>query len=257
MRLGVCTPFENIETAERLGYDFIEPALSQVALLPDTDFEAASLRVAEVSIGCEALNMLFPQGIRLIGPEADRSAAEVYVQKAFPRAAALGADIVVFGSGGARRCPDGFSEAEAHRQLVDICLMLGEEAVRNGFVVVLEPLNSKECNLITSVQEGLALVQEVNHPGFALLADFYHMEQEAEELAVLRACAPWLRHCHVSYGPQRAYLTQDNLPGCAAFIELLESIGYQHRLSIEGITDDFARDAAGSFACLCDRRGAR
>jgi hydroxypyruvate isomerase len=41
-------------------------------------------------------------------------------------------------------------------------------AARYDVVVVLEPLNKKECNLINSVFEGGVIVEEVNHPNFRL-----------------------------------------------------------------------------------------
>jgi hypothetical protein len=42
-----------------------------------------------------------------------------YVAKAFDRVARLGVRIVVFGSGGARRVPEGYPRDDAVRQMVD------------------------------------------------------------------------------------------------------------------------------------------
>ena len=57
--------------------------------------------------------------LRVTGPDIDRDQQTVYVRKAFDRLARLGTQIVVFGSGGARRVPDGFSKDDALKQLVD------------------------------------------------------------------------------------------------------------------------------------------
>ena len=49
---------------------------------------------------------------------------------AWARLARLGTQIVVFGSGGARRVPEGFSKEEAFKQLVEFGKRIAPEARR-------------------------------------------------------------------------------------------------------------------------------
>ena len=81
----------------------------------------------------------------------------------------------MFGSGGARRIPEGFDPKDAHDQLVRFCSMLAPIAWRHGVTVVVEPLNRQECNVLTTVKECAALVREVAQPGLRLLVDAYHL----------------------------------------------------------------------------------
>ena len=51
--------------------------------------------------------MFVPAEVRLTGPEVDWAQVEGYLETAIGRVAALGGQAIVFGSGGARRVPDG------------------------------------------------------------------------------------------------------------------------------------------------------
>ena len=54
----------------------------------------------------------------------------------------LGLKIIVFGSGGARKVPEGFSQDEAYKQLVEFAKRIAPEAKKRGIVVAVEPLRS-------------------------------------------------------------------------------------------------------------------
>lgn len=250
MKLGMCTSLDNLQLVEQIGYDFIEPSVSAVAAMTDAEFEKAKQAVMKSGIRCEVFNMLFPQGICLTGNQHDIRAIRSYAQHAFTRVAALGGHIAVFGSGGARSIPEGFDYETAYGQLVNICRILGEISQPLDITVVIEPLACKICNLVNTVEQGLALVQKVNHPNIALLADLYHMEMENEGMDILGIAGSLLQHCHVSCGEDRAFPVQSNAAECKTFLDTLQDIGYEHTLSVEGITQNFAADAAASHQFL-------
>lgn len=250
MKLGMCTSVENIDISEQLGYDFIEPSVSAAAAMTEAEFGQAEQAVANSRIRCEAFNMLFPREMRLVGRQHDLEAVRSYALHAFARVAKLGGRIAVFGSGGARSVPEGFGYADAYGQLVLVCRTLGDIARSFGITVVIEPLNSRDCNLVNSVEQGLALVQKVDHPNIALLADLYHMDMENEGMEILGKAVGVLRHCHISCGPDRAFPVEDNAGECRNFLNTLRDIGYAHMLSVEGLTRDFAADAAASCRFL-------
>ncbi len=250
MKIGVCTSLDNLELLERLGYDFIEPSVSAVVSMTDKEFEQAEKALAKSRIRCEAFNMLFPGGVKLIGRQHDMDAVRSYIRKALPRVSKLGGRIVVFGSGGARSIPEGCEYDTAIRQLTDICRVLGDIAEPLDITVVMEPLNSKDCNLVNTVKQGLELVQKVDHPRFKLLADLYHMRLENETMDILAKAGSLLQHCHIACGAERAFPVQSNATESGGFLETLKTIGYENRLSVEGITGDFAADAAESYQYL-------
>ncbi|MFP3711872.1 TIM barrel protein, partial [Paraburkholderia sp. SIMBA_009] len=61
-----------------------------------------------------------------------------------------------------------------------------------------EPLNRKESNLVNSVADGARLAKALNRPEVRGLADFYHMDEEAEPLDALREHCAWLAHIHLA-----------------------------------------------------------
>ena len=143
---------------------------------------------------------------------------------------------MVFGSGGARRVPEGFPQEEAFSQLVE----LGKHHVAPameawGITCCVEPLNRTECNILTTSGECLELVKAVHHPRFQLLIDLYHFDREQEPLSEIAACQEHLRHCHIASAKNSRLIPlpgdgEDYLP----FFQALKAGSYQGRLSLEG-----------------------
>lgn len=93
---------EHIGLIKQAGYDYLEMPLAEITQLSDSAFEDLLCMVQENGLPCEACNNLFPASVRLTGQSADSSTIQAYLERAIPRAAALGAKVVVFGSGGAQ-----------------------------------------------------------------------------------------------------------------------------------------------------------
>ena len=145
-----------------------------------------------------------------------------YVKKAFARLNRLGVKILCFGSGGARRVPEGFPKEEAFKQLVDFGKRIAPEARAQGITVVIEPLRRQETNIINTAGEGLALVKAVNDPNFELLIDFYHLASEKEDPAIIltpgttSAICTWpTRRVACSRSPGKSSTTRRFSPTCA------------------------------------------
>src|SRR5690606_25425504 len=132
--------------------------------------------------------------IRLTGQEVDVGKIKEYLDGAFNRVSQLGAKTVVFGSGGPRKIPEGWDKEKAWEQLKDVAKITGDIAGKYDITIAMEPLNKGETNILNSVSEGYRFVQEVDHPNVKLLADFYHMRKESENLSVLKSVASQLVH---------------------------------------------------------------
>ena len=136
---------KGLETAKAAGFDYVELGTSEIAALSDADFDAALERVKQVGIPTPNANLFLPGSIRLTGPQAtDPEQQMAYVKKAFARLNRLGVKILCFGSGGARRVPDGFPKEDAFKQLVDFGKRIAPEARANGITVVIEPLRRRK-----------------------------------------------------------------------------------------------------------------
>jgi len=159
------------------------------------------------------------------------------------RAERAGIRAIVFGSGGARRIPDGFDRAQAYNQLVTFGRMLAPTCADHGVTIAVEPLNRAETNVLNSVSEGLQYVKDVNHPAFRLLVDAYHWAKENEPPEDIITAGPWLAHAHIATYANRLP------PGAEAcdfgpFFAALKQAGYDQRISVEAGWDDLHTQAA-------------
>jgi len=181
MKFGVCGNPQAAQVAARAGFDYFEWSVAGL-LKPreeESAFQAALDEVRQANLSCPAVNVFIPADLKITGPNANLALLESFVTIACQRAQRAGVETIVFGSGGARRIPDGFDRGEAWRQVVAFCRMLAPIAARNGVTIAVEPLNQAECNILTSVSECGQLVREIQHPAIRLLgrqANFAHQD---------------------------------------------------------------------------------
>jgi D-psicose/D-tagatose/L-ribulose 3-epimerase len=250
VQVGYCTGLKNLEAAKAAGFDYIELGTSEIASLPDADFEAAARRIKDVGLAVPATNLFLPATLKVTGPQTDREQQMAYVKKAFARLARLGTQIVVFGSGGARRVPDGFAKEDAFKQLVEFGRAAAQEARTNGITIAIEPLRKEETNIINSAAEGLELVNAINDPNFQLMIDFYHLASEKEDPAIVIRAKDHLRHLHVANPQGRVFPQKWEEFDYGPFFANLKTIGYDKRISVEASTKDLPTEAPLAIALL-------
>jgi D-psicose/D-tagatose/L-ribulose 3-epimerase len=156
----------------------------------------------------------------------------------------------VFGSGGARRVPDGFAKDEAFAQLVDFGRRAAREAKAHGITIAIEPLRKQETNIINTAAEGLALVNAIGDPNFQLMIDFYHLASEHEDPAIVLRAKDHIRHLHVANPQGRVFPQKWDEFDYAPFFANLRAIGYDQRISVEGATTDLAAQGPAAVALL-------
>ncbi len=247
MQFGICSPIANAEIAHAAGFDFVEPTVRSLSPL-DPDFDAIRAPFDSAPLPTPVFNVFVPTEIRLTGPDVAWARVENYLGAAIGRVAALGGQAIVFGSGGARNVPDGFAQAEANNQLARFLRLAGDVAEREEVTIVIEPLNSRDSNIVTSVVEGMQLAQAADHPRVRLLADLYHMMEDDEPLENITTCAQWLDHVHVADTTRGAPGEGDYPYG--EFFRRLHGGGYSGRISIECRWDDLAAQAAPAVKFL-------
>jgi sugar phosphate isomerase/epimerase len=249
--VGYCVGLKGLEVAKAAGFDYVEIGVTEIAGLSDADFEAAVERVKQVGIPTPNANLFLPSSLRLTGPQpADQDQQMAYVTKAFARLNRLGVKIVCFGSGGARRVPDGFPKEEAFKQLVAFGKRIAPEARAQGITVVIEPLRTEESNIINTAAEGLELVAAVNDPNFELLIDFYHLASEKEDPGIILRAREHIRHLHMANPQGRVFPLKWEEFDYAPFFANLRQIGYAGRISIEGSSRDVPSEAPAAIALL-------
>jgi len=245
MLYGICGGPEIAPAARASGYDYLE--LNTQALLQGESDEATFQPILEqikaFAMPCLAANVFVPAHLKITGAEVNLPRLIRYVAIVMDRAERAGIRAIVFGSGGARRIPDGFDRAQAYNQLVTFGRMLAPTCADHGVTIAVEPLNRAETNVLNSVSEGLQYVKDVNHPAFRLLVDAYHWAKENEPPEDIITAGPWLAHAHIATYANRLP------PGAEAcdfgpFFAALKQAGYDQRISVEAGWDDLHTQAA-------------
>ena len=248
--VGVCLDASRFAAARAAGFDYVEVGASRVAALGDEEFEQLAVDSARLRIPVAAANGFIPATIRLTGPGIDTAAQEAYVAKTLQRLKRLGVSKVVFGSGAARRVPEGFPKEQAFTQLVNFCRRIAPIARENGITIAIEPLRRQETNIVNTAKEGLALVKAVDRPEIKLLVDYYHLSEEGESPDVLLDAGAAIVHIHVANPKGRVYPLSADESDYARFFRNLCAIGYAGGVSIEGSTEDFDHEAPRAIAML-------
>ena len=248
MQFGVYTSVDKSEAVKATGWGFVEENVQtflqgQVA----DDQWRGTERLSRAALQVPAANRLVPADLKLTGPEADLDKLRDYITRVLDRAGRTGTTTLVFGSGAARRYPDGFDRAAARRQIFEFLRMTLPIAQRNGVTLVAEPLNRGECNIMNSVAESMEYVRELDHPNFQCLVDSFHLWLENEPLEHLRDAMPWIRHVHVSDIRDRMPSGESGgIPDedYRAFFRVLREGGYDGMITVEA--DHFDVPAAGA-----------
>jgi sugar phosphate isomerase/epimerase len=239
---------------KRAGLDYIEEGVQRFLVpdKPDADFQEIRNRTSKAELPVRACNGFLPATLRLTGPETRHDEATVFAETAIRRAGQAGVRILVLGSGGARKVPDGFDRDKARNQFIRFCRGLGPMAQRHGVTIVLEPLNRGETNLLNSVAEGITYVDAIGHPNVQLLADFYHMLQENEGPESLILAGRRLRHCHIAEKKGR---TPPGVDGddFRPYFRALRQVDYQGGLSFECRWTDFETELARAHNVMLDQ----
>ena len=250
IQVGYCTPLANLEAAKAARFDYVELSTSEIAGLSDPDFDRARERIRQVGVPVPASNLFLPAALKVTGPAIDRDQQMAYVKKAFARLQQIGITIVVFGSGGARLVPEGFSKDQAFQQLVEFGRRIAPEARARGITVAVEPLRPQETNIINSVAEGLDLVNAIGDPNFQLMVDFYHLASVKEDPAIILRARDHIRHLHMANPEGRIFPRASTEYDYQPFFAALRTIGYAGRISVEASTKDLPGDAPPAIALL-------
>lgn len=249
LKIGCCAPIEQAAAVHAAGFDYIECMVT--ALDPEGSEEAfvEKLNSYEQSpLPIEACNVFLPGDLKIVGPTVDEDRVKKYLENAIQRVHRIGAEVIVFGSGGARMVPEDFDRKRAQEQITQFLHWAADVAEPLGVTIVIEPLNQTECNIINSVAEGVEFVDAVNRSGVQVLADLYHIEMDQEPLENVSAAGLALRHVHVADTGRLAPGTgQYPYP---AFAEELRQINYDGRVSVECRWQDFAAEAPKAVSFL-------
>lgn len=255
MEIGMCAPatLEKIRDVKRAGFDYIEMPLFELSKL--TEQQVAELHKAADAeeLPVPVCNFFCSGDIRLNTPNFQMQPLVDYTNQALRRACLMGTSVVIVGSKKSRNIPCDYDYRIAWKSLRDTFRALGDIAQQYGIILAIEPLNKEESNVINTVAEGAELCREVNHPHIRLLADFYHMALEKEDMDCITKNSDIILHthiCNVLKSKKRGMPCPADGFDYESVAQALRNANYTGRMSVEVFDVDIVRDGPDTLAWL-------
>lgn len=236
LKIGIVADIAKSQVVHEAGFDFMESAVA--TLIPEENdhaFREKLKRFQESPVPVEAFNCFIPGIYKVVGDSVDYDHLHRYVEKVMERVKAVKASIIVFGSGGARKIPEGFSREKAEEQMIKFLHLVADYAEPLGITIAIEPLFKQSSNFINRIPEAVEYVNKVNRKSIRALADFFHMMEEEEPLEHIVAYRNCIHHIHVSDSYKPPGNGDYPFP---RFVECVRQANYTNRISIECVWDD-------------------
>jgi sugar phosphate isomerase/epimerase len=251
MRFGLCamTRLDLLDQAASWGFDYVD--IAGPLLVPfenDRRWDEQRRRIEDTGARVEGLNSFMPSEARFVGPNVDWGRVTGYLDTTISRAAELGIHTITWGSAAAKTVPDGWSMSAAFEQVERASHLIADLAGKHGLIVVIEPINPRECNIMYYVTDALHLARVVDRPEIRVLADYYHMMLQNEPLEHILVAGEYLAYTHTADLDRvfPALGVWDQRP----FLSHLRRAGYDGNLSFESwtVSGDFGVAARESVA---------
>ncbi|MGF1583448.1 MAG: sugar phosphate isomerase/epimerase family protein [Gemmataceae bacterium] len=119
------------------------------------------------------------EGFHLTAPDAQtRTRTANYLVELARACRDFGGDLLVFGSPGQRRIPEGATKKQATENAIDTIQQALPHIADFGVNLLLEPLSPKEADFILTADEADAILQRVDHPNLGIHLDVKAMSSE-------------------------------------------------------------------------------
>ena len=182
--------------AAKLGYDAIEVFAPNADAIPVDELrqliDEHNLKVAAVGTGG---GWIIHKWHLCQSEAASRENARGFIKGIIDAGAQLGAPAIIGSMQG--RFEGEISKEEAHDYLRDALNELGEHAKAAGTVLIYEPLNRYESNLLNRAEDVVPFLKTLDTDNIVILADLFHMSIEEASIAEgLRAYGKHIGHVH-------------------------------------------------------------
>ncbi len=184
------------QSAAEIGFDAVEfflPSAEAVdpARLQDT---LAAHQLSLSALGTGAGMLLHQLTLSSEDDDVRRRGVE-FVLPLIDLAGSFGACVIIGSMQGSVQ--KGQEKAAVLRRLGDSLRQLADHAAERDVVVIMEPLNRYESNLVNRMEDGVALLESLEKSNVKLLGDLFHMNIEEVRIGdALRQAGPRLGHVH-------------------------------------------------------------
>jgi len=234
-------PFRDAcHSIRRIGYTGIEISPFTLAESPG-DISPDQRREYRDIIQSEGLRfvglhwlMVSPKGLHVTTPDRDlRERSWRHITGLIDLCGDLGENgVMVFGSPKQRCTVDGLTPAEAARNFTAGLAAVEPHAQQRGVTILVEALPINQCDVITTLAEAAAIVDQVNSPAVRTMFDSHNAADESQPHAALAdRYFDLIRHVHINELDGRH-------PGTGSYdfkpvLDVLRRRGYGHWVSLE------------------------
>lgn len=251
-RVGIARDMEDDSVLYASGYRYFVESIGKIMdpqKISDEQWAENLAAIKRLKTSLYAVNIFIPGNLKTVGPAVDEAAILAYTAKVFERCRQAGVGMVVWGSGGSRRLPEGWDYADGVRQFTSIAKKIAVQAQQYDIELTLENLNSGETNFLTKLSEVIEVVKDVNEPNLNVCVDIYHMLRENEPPAVIVQGGDLIRHCDIAEKENRT------APGTVGdevvpYLAALKEINFKDVIIIEGRWTNFEQEAPKTFSYL-------
>lgn len=234
MKLGVCAKPAQLEYVKSLGYDYAEFNMTSTAKWSDEEFDATLDAQKRSQLRAEVFNGFCPSDLYL-SHDIDLDAIKSYCKIALPRAERLGCEILVIGSGGARRIPEGYDTNTAKNDFKRVLCTVAGMASAHGIKAAIEPLNYKETNLANTLAETAKICEEIGRGDVGCIVDLFHVYKNGEDMADIAKYGEHILHAHIARrNDDRRIPCKEDATDLIELLAALKNAKHCKRMSLEG-----------------------
>jgi D-psicose/D-tagatose/L-ribulose 3-epimerase len=199
-------PFrEQCALASAQGYDGLDVAPFTLAADPRdiTDAQAGEFRriAQDHGLAITGLHWLLvaPAGLSIVdADDAVRARTVAFMRRLVELCALMGGKYLVHGSPKQRSVPAGTTREQALARASDCFAQVATAAAQAGVVYCIEPLSTRETDLVNTVAEAAAIVDAIGSPGLKTMIDCSAAGQVERE-PVAHLMARWIPSGHVAH----------------------------------------------------------
>ena len=213
----------------------------ELAIVEPSKVSAPKLKATLVESGLERpiICGAFGPGRDLRGGPEEVATSFTYIEDLIDLAVVLDSKIVCgpmyseTGRSGAHTA----QEREAQlTQIAEALKPLCAKAESAGIVLAIEPLNRFETDCINTLEQGVALIKQVDSPALKLHIDTFHMHIEEDDSAsAIIKYGPYIAHVHAS-ASHRGLLGEDQVDW-KGILGALQKIAYEGDIVIESFSE--------------------
>lgn len=165
--------------------------------------------------------------------DAVRERSWDYFRSLIDLCADLGDDgLMILGSGKQRRTVGGSTVEDAVKRLKDGLASVADHAANRGVTILPETLAPHLCDVLTSLEQTRAVVEDIGHPAIQTMFDTHNaVAEESPHDDLIREHADLIKHVHINEMDGRHPGTGDYDFGVP--LRALKEIGYDAWLSLE------------------------